>query len=306
MNNKTAIVILNYKNYQETINCINSIYTYVPKEIFSIIVVDNASGNNSLDHISSEFDSQHTVINIDTATPTDAADIILIQNNKNNGYAAGNNLGLKLGHKLGFKYLMVLNNDTLFIDDALTTLKNTLDKHNNVLCIGPLLLKGDGIGIDYNCAKRRPTFLDIFRASYFGKWLKTDGWKNEYYYVHKHKQLNHPIEVDIISGSCMLFDAAKLARIDFFEDKTFLYYEEAILHEKGKAFNYIMMLDPNARVIHLGAQSTKSTNASFVLNCEYNSLNLYLNKYRKYNKLQSGLLLLSNKLFIKAYTLLKK
>jgi GT2 family glycosyltransferase len=309
MNNKTAIVILNYKNYTETINCINSIYAHIQKELLCIIAVDNASGNNSLSYINDSFKTRYNVKEVDAAetATTNDADIFLIQSHINKGYAAGNNLGLEFAYNAGFGYLMVLNNDTLFIEDSLTILKHTLDKHQNVLCVGPLLVKGDGVQIDYNCAKRRPTPADIFKASYFGRWLKNDDWKNSYYYLKKYPNLNEPIVVDVISGSCMLFRADKLQSIGFFDSKTFLYYEEAILHEKGKAVGLVMMLDPTTTVVHLGAQTTKSqSTSSFILQCEYNSLKHYIKTYRKFDKLTTAGLLLSYKSFINAYKLLKE
>jgi len=307
--NNTAVIILNYKNYQDTINCITSLYEFSSKDSVTVMVVDNNSGNDSLKYIKDAFAATYNVADCEVSAKqqTPGTNIYLIQNFNNTGYAAGNNIGLKVGYAMGFKYLMVLNNDTLFIDNALEKLQKTLDSNKNVLCVGPLLLKRDAKEIDYNCAKRRPTVTDIFRLSYFGQWMKNDAWRAEYYYMKRNPAPDKPIKVDIISGSCMFFNAEKFNNIGFFDDNTFLYYEEAIIAEKGLAKGYHMMLDPTTKVIHLGAQSTKTQSTSlFTLNCEYNSLKLYLTKYRKLSWLKTNMILLNNALFIKAFKLKSK
>jgi GT2 family glycosyltransferase len=301
---EVAIVILNYKRYQDTIDCIESFYSSIKNPNCLFIIVDNASKNDSLKKIHKHFkalkarfwdlnNKESSIGNID---------MLFVQNSENTGYASGNNVGLRIGFELGFKYLMVLNNDIIFIDDCLDKLKLCLDADSSVLGVGPLLLKCDRSSIDYNCAKRRPTYLDIFRLSYFGRWLQTNKWAKEYYYLKKDPNLDKSREVDIISGSCMFFNAKNLKNIDFFDENTFLYYEEAILHEKARRKNYKFILEPNMKIIHLGAQTTKNEIiSSFILNCEYNSLKIYLREYRNMTKFYSNILLISNMVFIIAY-----
>lgn len=301
MKNTTAIIILNYKNYQDTVNCINSITNSANKDFF-IVVVDNASNNNSLHEIEARI-SQDNDVQYWQGQTEFSTGVLLVENKVNSGYAAGNNVGLKIASQLGAKYLMVLNNDTLFSDHSLDKLKRVLDTNKDVLCSGPVLLKGDGT-LDYNCAKRRPTPIDFFRFSYFGQWLKTSTWRKNYYYMIKSPQLSSETEVDIISGSCMLFDGEKFKAIGFFDENTFLYYEEAIIHEKARKNNYKLVLVPDAKVIHLGAQSTTGHSTSlFTLNCEYKSLKYYLNTYRGFSNLQASLLSSGSWLFIKLYSI---
>jgi GT2 family glycosyltransferase len=307
MSRDSAIVILNYKGYQDTINCIESFFKFHDNKQYVVVIVDNASNNDSLAKISTHFCLQKNIIvekYIEGNTISPTVDILLVQNDFNYGYAHGNNVGLKLVYGLGSKYLMVLNNDTLFIEESLLKLQKIVEQDSAVLCAGPMLLKADKISIDYNCAKRRPTYIDIFRLSYFGRWLKTIAWENEYYYSKKEINLKQSMVVDIISGSCMFFNAKKFNELGFFDENTFLYYEEAIVAEKARKKGYKMILEPNAKVIHLGAQTTKNQSTSlFTLNCEYNSLKLYLKEYRKVSSLKLSILLLSSLLFIKLYSI---
>jgi len=304
---KVAITILNYKNYTDTINCIHSILASNNKD-YIIIVVDNASNNDSLEIINEEFKSVTPVYKgEDDIANTKFIDksILLVQNKENAGYAAGNNTGLKLGARLGCKYLLVLNNDTLFTDDCLSLLVSELQKSENTLCVGPLLFKGDKVSVDYNCAKKRPRHWDIFVLSYFGKCFRTETWRKYYYYIYKNK-IKDPIIVDVISGSCMLFDTFKFEKINYFDEGTFLYYEEAIVTEKARLNNYDLKLVPEATLIHLGAQTMKKHSYStFTLRCSYDSAIYYLTHWRKTPMWSAKLICLSQLLFIKLYSLKK-
>ena len=295
----TAIVILNYKSYQDTITCINSILKS-KNDGYVIIVVDNDSKNDSLKYIAEAFTGVmpvHYYNNNYNTQPN--AGILLVDNRINSGYAAGNNVGLRIGHKLGYEYLMVLNNDTLFTDDCLSVLINNVTE--NVICAGPLLLKGNG-SIDFNCAKRRPGLIDLYILSYFGRWFQTNAWKKEYYYLKKYPGLKQSITVDIISGSCMLFSAELLDSVGYFDEETFLYYEEAIISEKARLKGFTFKFVPAATVIHLGAQTTKKYSFSdFVLRCEYNSAIYYLTKYRGLSLFSAKIVCASMLAFIKVH-----
>jgi GT2 family glycosyltransferase len=298
----TAIIILNYKNYVDTINCINSILNSNNSN-YIIIVVDNDSRNNSLKHIEESF-SNIVPIQYFNGQINSNTVILLVENSINSGYASGNNIGLRIGHDLGVQYLLVLNNDTIFTNDCLDELKKNMD--DSSLCVGPLLLKENG-SIDYNCAKRRPKYSDFFVLSYFGRYLKTKKWQKSYYYLKENPLLKETREVDIISGSCMLFDSLKLKEIDFFDENTFLYFEEAIISEKARLKNYTIKLVPSTTVIHLGARTTKKQVLSyFILRCEYNSAVYYLTRWRNLSLFNARLVCFSMYLFLNMYTFKNK
>jgi len=295
-----SVVILNYKNFNDTINCIKSVLDYNIQVSYRIIVVDNNSNNDSLQSIYSHFKDVIVTTFWESNSRKDSK-LILVQNHLNTGYAAGNNIGLKIGYELGSKYLMVLNNDILFINNAVDSLIEELNNLKDALCIGPILLKGNG-SYDYNCAKRRPRYSDFFILSYFGRWLKTPKWNRDYYYLKGKSVTDKTIPIDIISGSCMLFKTEVFYNVGFFDEATFLYYEEAILCEKGLRGGLSMYLSEKNRVIHLGAQSTSSSNSSsFTVECEYKSALHYLVKYRSLSMFTAKTLCFPMKLFLKMY-----
>ena len=99
---KIAIVILNYLNYWDTIECVESALRidYKDKEI---VIVDNGSSNESFERLNKEFKSNHH--------------IFILQSKKNVGFAKGNNIGIKFSRcQLKADYILVVNNDVVFRD----------------------------------------------------------------------------------------------------------------------------------------------------------------------------------------------
>ena len=88
---KVAAVILNYNTPQDTVNCVRLLMQEKGVDL-KIIIVDNASNNNSVEIIKKELDQG----------------IILIENKINKGYSAGNNLGLKRAIEEDCKYALVI------------------------------------------------------------------------------------------------------------------------------------------------------------------------------------------------------
>mgnify|MGYP001048890872 CR=1 FL=1 len=79
---KIGIIILNYNSYDDTINCVNSIFNFSnEKRFFKIYVVDNASIDESGDMLVKKYNNY--------------SNISVILNSKNTGYAHGNNIRIK-------------------------------------------------------------------------------------------------------------------------------------------------------------------------------------------------------------------
>lgn len=100
---KIMIILLNYNNYKDTIECINSIKQNTSENnfIYEIVVVDNKSTNESL------------------AKLKEIEGITLIEANENAGFSAGNNIGIKYALDNKSEYILLLNNDTIITKDSI-------------------------------------------------------------------------------------------------------------------------------------------------------------------------------------------
>ena len=95
---KIFVVVLNFNGYKDTRNCIDSLKK-VSYPNFEIVVVDNASEDNSVERLKDEF-----------------SDIEFIISNENLGYAGGMNMGAKFGLKNNADLVLLTNNDVVFTE----------------------------------------------------------------------------------------------------------------------------------------------------------------------------------------------
>ncbi|WP_458449414.1 glycosyltransferase [Fibrobacter sp.] len=287
-----GIVILNYNNSEDTINCILSIAKYNSFPV-KIVVVDNASPRTDaveiltqffLEKFSSDFSLAETLKSDNLPKYTFA------QSSRNGGYAQGNNIGLELLYKdPEIDYVMILNNDILFIEDIIPKMIECFAQISDAGIVSPLLLKKDCQSIDYNCARKQ---YDVYeRIKQFWLWMlhiKCNIKKNRRIFLANPHLLNEKVvPIDLPSGSCMLAKKDFFCSIGGFDPNTFLYFEEDILFaktsRKGKV-NYIL---PQVKCVHLGAQSIGAEKRSvFQIEQSYKSELYYVMNYSSLNFLK--------------------
>ena len=285
-----GIVILNYNNSSDTINCIESVlkYTTVP---IKIVVVDNGLNDvNSIIEISNYLTEnvkkeEYVDINVKKVSPILLPKITLLKLEANLGYALGNKKGIELLYRdSSVESIMILNNDILFIENIIPDLLKELSILEKAFLVSPLLLKKDGVSIDYTCARNNYSFKE-FILSYISKFFDPFSIRKKIYQKN-HLLINNPgllneqyFEIEMPSGSCMLARKDDFRKIGDFDSNTFLYCEENILSKKVKAIGMKNYLLTQSRCIHLGASSTSKSKSSFIAKCSKDSILYYVRKY---------------------------
>lgn len=104
------IILVNYNNTKDTVECISSI---IESETinYKIIVVDNASSEGTIDKVKSFGDK-----------------VILIKNQDNLGFAKANNIGIEYALNQGASFIMLLNNDTIVENGAISKMLHIAEK----------------------------------------------------------------------------------------------------------------------------------------------------------------------------------
>lgn len=284
----TGIVILNYGNYNDTINCIKSVYEYCSGQNVLIVIVDNGSQNDSIVQISTflaQLNLQHHIIGSDESIVQLDCEVVIIQTNKNLGYARGNNVGIQFLIKLKLEEILILNNDILLTSNIISPLISALDSNPEIGIISPLLMKDEN-EIDYNCCRISPTTKILICESI--KYLKLVGINKiidqKYLLKLKPELVNQElVYCDIVSGACIMAKRVTWEKLNGFDETTFLYYEENILFEKLKYLNLKMALLTKVNAIHLGARATIKVPNTKILRIELESLLYYLRNFRKTN-----------------------
>lgn len=285
----TGVIILNYNNYEDTINCIESVDTYNSSKI-KFVIVDNGSTRkdavSSLDSFLSEvYRDDYMLCKQEVDAPVDLPRCTLFVNENNLGYAAGNNIGLRLASfDESITHVMILNNDVLFVEDIIPSLLAELERMDDCAIISPALFKKGLVEYDDTCARMAPTARDlIFECLMLG--VGFNGFRNrirnKYWLFVKNPSLKSVsrLQIQMPSGSCMLIRKELFQNIGFFDANTFLYFEENILFAKINKLGLNNYLLPQLRCIHLGASSTKKSPSAFIQMCGLKSRVYYLTTY---------------------------
>ena len=302
----TGIVILNYNNAVDTINCIESVMENNTAKI-KIVLVDNGSPNKKVieelaDYISKRFHQNSLIAKEGEQIPQTLPFFTFLISETNDGYASGNNKGLKLVYEDdSLQQVMILNNDILFVEDIIPQLTYYLETLPNAAIVSPLLLKKDGIDIDFNCARTNVRVKEMTKLFFLS------AFNIRYNKMEEHKMLvSNPsllkkdfFEVELPSGSCMLLKKEFFKSIKSFDPKTFLYYEENILYRKiclALKKNYLC---PQLKCIHLGASTTKKMVRSYnYIKMSNKSSKYYVENYADCSLLQKQLFIFSQQLYL--------
>lgn len=290
---KTCVVILTYNNSSDTLNCIKSVVEFNSAPV-KFIVIDNGSDREERktelkEGLSGLFGSDLTIMtDADCETSGRLGSATLLLSSGNNGYASGNNKGLRLTFRDDeIDNVLILNNDTLFVEDIIPTLRKDLDDTPDAAIVSPVLYKRDGVQFDRNCARRMVSVNELILINF--------PYPPDPFGIARKKQIPIPAtpglhRIEMPSGSCMMVRKGFFESIGGFDPNTFLYYEENILAEKARKADLGIYLDTAIRCIHLGAVSTRKTQSRFAVGCSLQSVQYFVNEYKNPNALQKGFL----------------
>lgn len=287
MNKKcTAVIILNYNNYEDTINCIESVEEYNTSPIKYIIVDNGSKRENCVEnldkYLTNKFAHDYSLLQ-EGDKKYSLSYVNLLVSKSNDGYACGNKKGLALAYAdEEIDYVMVLNNDILFVQDIIGKLREYAEKLPHCGLISPMLYKKDMERIDFNCARRSlPNSLLLTRFPLVSSsWL--DNKVNTYQkYLLKNPELakEDSLQIELPSGSCMLIRKSAMQEIGDFDEHTFLYYEEDILFKKIEKAGLKNYMIPHLACVHLGGSSTKREMPLVMRKHSVDSAYYYLSHY---------------------------
>ena len=258
--------------FEMTVDCVNHVLSNFSSQNIKIVIVDNASSNGSGLKLRQEFQNN--------------ANVIVLINHQNLGFAQGNNIGyLYLKANFTCDFIIVMNNDVLIEQkDFLSKITEIYNKFGFAI-LGPDIYspklkdsQSPTYRNDTQFLYGRPykNVLEIFKnyrkfnSMYFYYWFRHYffGWLRLFFpkkAIKENKtQINSidyskDLENVVLHGACYIFskDFQRKRHLAFNPD-TFLYFEEDILHYECKKQNMKMLYSPRIKVIHLEDVSTDS------------------------------------------------
>lgn len=230
-----SIILVNYNSPQLVLDCIKSIYQETRKLSFEIIIVDNASADNSRQIITEKYPG-----------------VVWIQMDYNAGFARANNAGIRTAKGT---HVLILNTDTIILDGALDKVVELFKAEPGAAAAGVQLLNTDGSHQISGAHFIKGGLNFLLPLPYLGKFVRYWGYRLKSK-VPSITTVQDKIEVDWIVGAFIL-TTKEIATVDLLDEDFFMYAEEiewcSRLKKHGKLFLY-----GQPRVIHLGG-ATSST-----------------------------------------------
>lgn len=268
---KTVFIILNYKSYEETIRLTGFLLDEGIGDRM-ILIVDNASPNESFEVLSSTFQNKENVE--------------VISSPKNGGYAKGNNYGLRYLKKYNPQYVCIINNDVYFDISLIQKLEDLYTSIGNVAFLVPVQYKLDNQPVPFLNLKSIPTFIDDLKVTF--------GLSYSKHIYHADIEKYKLQEVEIVPGAFLFIDYSLFEELGFFYEGTFLFCEERFLGKKvkdAKLHSYIVLNEHyvHAHSVTINSEASKNKQRKLLLDGKV----LYTKCYRKLPLLKVGLLYLA-------------
>ncbi len=239
-----SVIIVNYNTKQLLADCIRSIYKQTKGVSFEVIVSDNGSVDGSVQMLKNDFPS-----------------VVLVENNFNLGFGAGNNRGLVVAKG---KYVFYLNSDTILLNNAIKYFYDYFEKNgkkDNIGALGSNLLNQDLQVIhSYGNFITSKSFLDELLHTFYGMTKLTI--MALFLRRRKKRVLGTDVkdfyvgEVDYITGADLFLPNDSNAK---FDERYFMYVEEVDLQYNLAKLNKKRLLIDGPKILHYQGSSSKKT-----------------------------------------------
>jgi len=249
-NNKDFIItIINHSHRAQTINCLNSIMRNIPSSNYDIVVLDNASTDDSSQIIPEQFPEIH-----------------FIKQQERKGFAANQNRMLK-EYSGKARYYVLLNDDTIVLKNSIEKIYKFMEDNPDVGICGARLLFPDG-SFQISAGIFPSMFKEVIRYMNLKSWVLTSEIKG---FIGKHLRFMLPFEireylrsfvkekgireVDYVSGACMMVREEVFEEIGFLDESYVMYSEDVDFCYRAKLKGWRIFLHNDANIIHIMSMS---------------------------------------------------
>lgn len=252
---KVSIIIINWNGWRDTIECLESILN-VDYDNIEIIIIDNASSDESLKKISSWCNQRGTYcqqlsyklddfgngsiierFNIENNSAKNSIQpILLIELAENTGFCLGNNIGMKLAASNGAKFFLILNNDTIVTPSFLKPMVEVAQQEKNIGLVGGVI-----------CYAENPDSI-WFAGGSFDKYLESkrehDG---DIYSADKFERI---FDTEWVSGCMTLIPIRTYNQVGGYFEGFFIWSEEWDYSLRAKKAGFRLVIASKARIFH--------------------------------------------------------
>jgi GT2 family glycosyltransferase len=249
-----SIIIVSFNKPKVLLDTIKSIQESIRTISYEIVIVDNASNDNNVILIEKYFPSAKLVINT-----------------KNGGFAYGCNMGAK---NSSGKFLLFINSDILIKEDPIPGMLNIFYSEVKTGIVGCQLLNPD--------SSQQPSYFRF--PSLFLRFIQLSGLKKVILKIlpNVRSKKEKYFETDYVSGAFLMIGNDIFSKIGGFDEKYFMYHEDADICYKVSKFGKKVFLFNSNGVIHLAQNHENLDNDFIFFNMNLGQLIFYKNNYSSY------------------------
>lgn len=251
-----TVIILSYNVRYLLESCLESVETAMRRIQGEILVVDNASSDESVEMVRSRF-----------------PEVRILANDQNIGFAKANNLAIKQARG---KYVLILNPDTLVHEGALRACLDYLESEADVAAAGVRMTDHAGRFLRESKRGFPGLWPSIWKLSGFSRLMPGHAKINHYYLGHLDEAGIHPVEV--LTGAFMMVKKTVLEEVGGFDERFFMYGEDIDLSFRIRKLGYRLIYLGGQSIVHLKGRSSALHSAAYVLNF-YRAMSVFVKKY---------------------------
>lgn len=264
-----SIIIVNWNTQQLLVDCIKSIKKKTQKIQYEIIVVDNASDDDSVATIERKY-----------------PEIKVIQNGKNEGFARANNIGIT--HSNG-RYILLSNTDIKILDNVIDRMAQYMDTHHGIGGVLPRCI--DGNKKLRRCCRDLPSLWNIFCEAFYLDKIFPD--------INIFRGRALPESFYRLTGIAetmpccfMMIPREVIEKVGNLDERFFFYAEDIDWCRRCLLDGFKMIFFAESTVIHYGGSSTGSDSYRFLVE-KNKALLKYWKKHHRGNKYRICVLIYS-------------
>lgn len=244
-----SIIIVNWNTKRLLLECLSSVFKTINKLSFEIWLVDNASTDSSVEAVKQNY-----------------PDVKIIQNKKNLGFAAANNIALE---RMCGQYALLLNTDTILTSGAVENLFDFMEKNPTAGMACGQLLNQDGS--KQNSIANFPGILSLLCNESLLQTLFPEK------YPGKRREYKKPVEVDSCIGACLMVRKKAMDEVGLLDKRYFFFFEETDWAYRMKQTGWKIYFVPSAGIFHIQGQTVGHNAGSRIM--FYRSRYIYFKKW---------------------------
>jgi GT2 family glycosyltransferase len=250
-----SIIIVNWNTSALLGRALACVFATVRRARYEVIVVDNASSDDSVAMVDSQY-----------------PDVRLLVNQENAGFARANNQAAAVAQG---RYLLLLNPDAFVYEGAVDRLVSFLDAHATAGAAGCRLLNADGT-LQRSCTTFPTIATELWTALWLDKLFPRHAVFGRYQMMSW--DMNDLREVDALMGACLIVRRAAIEDTCLFDEQFFMYSEEVDLCFRLQRSGWKVFFIPDAQATHIWGGSADKVPAESLLRL-YRSRVLFFRKH---------------------------